>query len=121
MARFDPYESATLPAQPRLVFVSPNMKSTSTTLCTLAQVLFLAPVYSLGDIRRPVDTTFSALGSKLSEDADIYFPGSEGFVNGTGTWAAKKPQLDALVRVAAEEDVQITVFEYASSIMAQEH
>lgn len=98
------------------------MKSTSSTLRILAQVLCLAPVYSLGDTRRPVDTTFSSLGSKLSEDADIFFPGSAGFVNGTATWAAKKPQLDALVRVAAEGDVQNTVFENTSSyIMAQEH
>ncbi|KAL2286055.1 hypothetical protein FJTKL_07293 [Diaporthe vaccinii] len=109
VTRFDPDESTTLLVQTRLVIVSPNMKSTSTTLCTLAQVLFLAPVCSLGGIRRPIDTTFSSLGSKLSEDANIYFPGSEGFVNGSGTWAAKKPQLDALVRVAAEEDVQITI------------
>lgn len=94
------------------------MKLTSTAICTLAQVLFLAPACSLGDTRRPVDPTFSSLGSKLSEDADIFFPGSEGFVKGTGTWAAKKPQLDALVRVAAEEDVQTTVTENAPSIMA---
>jgi hypothetical protein len=46
----------------------------------------------------------------LSGDADIYFPGSEGFANGTLTLAAKKPQLDALVRVATEEDVRNTVF-----------
>lgn len=89
------------------------MKPTSTTLYILAQVLSLAPVCSLGDTQRPVDPTFSSLSSVLSEDADISFPGSEEFANGTLTLAAKKPQLDALVRVATEEDVRNTVFENA--------
>lgn len=99
------------------------MKLTSTTLCTLAQVLSLAPACSLGDIHRPLDPTFSSLSSTLSGDADIYFPGSEGFANGTVSLVAKKPQLDALVRVVTEEDVRNTVFKNASheSIMSQDN
>lgn len=87
------------------------MKLTSTALCVLAQFLSLAPACSLGDTHHPTDNTFSSLSSLLSGDADIYLPGSEGFANGTVTLAAKKPQLDALVRVATEEDVRNTVFE----------
>lgn len=90
------------------------MKPTGITLYTLAQVLCLAPVCILGDIQRPVDPNFTSLSSALSGDAEIYFPGSEGFVNGTLTLAAKKPQLDALVKVVTEEDVRNTVFKNAS-------
>lgn len=99
------------------------MKPTGTTLYTLAQVLSLAPVCILGDIQRPVDPNFNSLSSALSGDADIYFPGSEGFVNGTLTLAAKKPQLDALVKVVTEEDVRNTVFKSSSHdcIMSQDH
>lgn len=86
------------------------MRLTSTTLCVLAQFLSLALVRAAGGGNRPVDPTLSSLSSMLSGDADIYFPGSEGFANGTLTLAAKKPQLDALVRVATEEDVRNTVF-----------
>ena len=85
------------------------MKSTSTTIWSLAQVFSLAPVGSLGVTHRPIDPAFSSLSSMLSGDADIYLPGSEGFVNGTASLAAKKPKLDALVRVVTEEDVQNTV------------
>lgn len=99
------------------------MKPTSTMLYILAQVLTLAPVCSLGDTQRPVDPSFSSLSSVLSGEADIYFPGSEEFVNGTLTLAAKKPQLDALVRVVTEEDVRNTVFKNAlhDSIMSQDY
>lgn len=99
------------------------MKSIRTRLCILAQALSLAPVCSLGDLHRPVDNTFSSLSTLLSGDADIYLPGSEGFANGTVTLAAKKPQLDALVRVATEEDVRKTVFDNAihdSAVHAQD-
>lgn len=85
------------------------MKS-STVLYILAQVWCLAPVRAVGDVHRPVAPALSSLRSMLSGDAEIYFPGSEGFTNGTLTLAAKKPQLDALVRVATEEDVRNTVF-----------
>jgi hypothetical protein len=100
----------TLPESVHTHRVVSNMKSTNTLLCSLVQVLSLAPVYSLGDFRRPVDSSFGSLGSMLSEGAEIYFPGSDGFVNGTATLAAKKPQLDALVKVVTEGDVQNTVF-----------
>lgn len=87
------------------------MRPTSGTLRALAQVLSLGPACSLGDFHWPIDATFSSLSSTLSGDAEIFFPGSEGFVNGTLSLVAKKPQLDALVRVATEEDVRNTVFE----------
>lgn len=86
------------------------MKLTSITLCILAQVLCLAPTCSLGSLYRPVDPTLGSLSSMLSGDAEVFFPGSEGFANGTATLASKKPQFDALVRVATEEDVRNTVF-----------
>lgn len=79
------------------------MRATFTTFCAVAEVLSLAPA-------RAVDPALSSLSSMLSGDAEIYFPGSEGFASGTLTLAAKKPQLDALVRVATEEDVRNTVF-----------
>lgn len=87
------------------------------TLRALAQVLSLGPVCSLGDFHRLVDATFSSLSSTLSGDAEIFFPGSEGFANGTLSLAAKKPQLDALVRVATEEDVRNTVFERVFNVV----
>jgi hypothetical protein len=92
------------------------MKPIETVLYILAQVLSLAASgRSVGDVHRPVDPRMSLLSSMLSGDAEIYFPGSEGFTNGTLTLAAKKPQLDALVRVATVEDVQNTVREEYSA------
>lgn len=49
------------------------------------------------------------LGPLLSKDATVFLPGTTGFANGTETLAAKKPQLDLLVKVATAEDVQTTV------------
>ncbi|KAI9707020.1 MAG: hypothetical protein M1820_004608 [Bogoriella megaspora] len=50
----------------------------------------------------------------LSKNAAIYYPGSEGYANGTTRWSASiKPGLDVVVKVASEEDVQNTV-EYAN-------
>lgn len=89
------------------------MKSTRTKLCMLAQAFSFALVRSLGTIQHSSDATFDSLATLLSGDAEIYFPGSEGFANGTISLAAKKPQLDALVKVATEEDVRNTVFENA--------
>lgn len=86
------------------------MRATSSVLCALGQVWCLVPVGAVGDGHRPVHPALSSLSSTLSGDATIYFPGSEGFTNGTLTLAAKKPHLDALVRVATEEDVRNTVF-----------
>ncbi|KAI3390594.1 hypothetical protein diail_9111 [Diaporthe ilicicola] len=87
------------------------MRPTGTKLCLLAQLwsLALAPVRSLGTFYHSADATFSSLATLLSGDAEIYLPGSEGFANGTISLAAKKPQLDALVKVATEEDVRNTI------------
>lgn len=49
------------------------------------------------------------LGPRLSQKAEVLLPGTPGFENGTRTFAAKKPQLDLLVKVATTEDVQTTV------------
>lgn len=49
------------------------------------------------------------LSPLLSKDAEVFLPGTPGFENGTRTLAAKKPQIDLLVRVATAEDVQKTV------------
>lgn len=92
-----------------LVLVSLTMKFTSTKLCVLAQLMFLALVRATGTIHHSADDNFDSLSSLLSGDAEIYLPGSEGFVNGTASLVAKKPQLDALVKVATEQDVRNTV------------
>ncbi|KAJ0117378.1 hypothetical protein J7T55_003792 [Diaporthe amygdali] len=84
------------------------MKFTSTKLCVLAQLMFLALVRATGTIHHSADDNFHSLSSLLSGDAEIYLPGSEGFVNGTASLVAKKPQLDALVKVATEQDVRNT-------------
>ncbi|KAH8799085.1 hypothetical protein F5884DRAFT_825350 [Xylogone sp. PMI_703] len=45
----------------------------------------------------------------LSENAQIYYPGSEGYKNATARWAsAVKPGIDVVVKVASEQDVQHT-------------
>jgi FAD/FMN-containing dehydrogenase len=50
------------------------------------------------------------LSPLLSEAAELYFPGSEGFANATSRWsAAIRPQFDVIVNVKTEEDVQHTV------------
>ncbi|KAF1960484.1 FAD-binding domain-containing protein [Byssothecium circinans] len=55
-------------------------------------------------------TILDSSGPTLSQDAQIYFPGSEGFANATLRWsAAIKPGFDAIVRVATEEDIQHTI------------
>lgn len=55
------------------------------------------------------DDLAALLRPLLSRDAEVFLPGTNGFDNGTVTLAAKKPQLDLLVKVATAEDVQITV------------
>ncbi|APA15090.1 hypothetical protein sscle_14g098600 [Sclerotinia sclerotiorum 1980 UF-70] len=51
----------------------------------------------------------------LSSSAEIYYPGSEGYINATTRWDAyTKPGLDVVVKVACEEDVQETI-RYANS------
>jgi len=46
----------------------------------------------------------------LSDAAEVYFPGSEGFANATYRWsAAVRPHFDVIVKVKTEEDVRQTV------------
>lgn len=60
--------------------------------------------------RSPTPNDLAAwLGPRLSQKAEVLLPGTPGFENGTRTFAAKKPQLDLLVKVATTEDVQTTV------------
>lgn len=52
----------------------------------------------------------SDLSPKLSEGAEIYYPGSTAYKTATTRWSASiKPGLDAIVKVASEEDIQATV------------
>lgn len=57
----------------------------------------------------------------LSSAAEIYYPGSVGYINATTRWSADtKPGLDVIVKVATEEDVQATVssfFFFSSSFI----
>ena len=57
-----------------------------------------------------VGKSFKDLQPLLSSAAEIYRPGSEGYINVTTRWSADtKPGLDVIVKVASEEDVQATV------------
>ncbi|KAF2471875.1 FAD-binding domain-containing protein [Lindgomyces ingoldianus] len=50
------------------------------------------------------------LGPLLSQEAQIYLPGSEGFSNATTRWsAAARPDFKAIVKVKTEADVQHTI------------
>lgn len=61
--------------------------------------LSLSPAYSLDNYV-----------VSLSKAAEVFYPGSEGFVNATLRWgAAQTPQYDMIVKVATEADVQKTV------------
>ena len=52
----------------------------------------------------------SGLAHKLSEGAEIYYPGSTAYKTATTRWSASiKPGLDAIVKVASEKDIQATV------------
>jgi hypothetical protein len=55
----------------------------------------------------PIASFFAA---SLSRNAEIYYPGSEKFINASARWSAvTTPSFDAIVRVANGEDVQKTV------------
>lgn len=59
-----------------------------------------SPIASLNKDLRPL----------LSQNAAIWYPGSEGFSNATNRWSADtSPGIDVVVSVAAEKDVQATV------------
>jgi hypothetical protein len=50
------------------------------------------------------------LQPSLSSAAEIYYPGSEGYIDAATRFSADiKPDLDVIVKVASEEDVQATV------------
>lgn len=50
----------------------------------------------------------------LDPSAEVYYPGSEGFINASLRWsAAQTPQYDLIVKVASEGDVQKTVLSLA--------
>jgi hypothetical protein len=58
-----------------------------------------APVFSPADLQ-PL----------LSDAAEVYLPGSEGFANATFRWsAAIRPEFDVIVKVKTEADVRRTV------------
>ncbi|KAF4628137.1 hypothetical protein G7Y89_g10017 [Cudoniella acicularis] len=68
-------------------------------------------------------TISSSLAGNLTEDlqlrlstvAQVYYPGSVGYTNATSRWStAIQPGLDVVVKVASEEDVQLTI-QYANS------
>jgi hypothetical protein len=53
---------------------------------------------------------YKDLASSLDPQAQLYYPGSEHFTNASQRWnAADMPGLNAIVRVATEQDVQKTV------------
>ncbi|KAH9887488.1 FAD-binding domain-containing protein [Xylariomycetidae sp. FL2044] len=55
------------------------------------------------------------LGHLLSDDADIFLPGSSGYRNATARWSnIFEPQLAAVVMPTTEQDVQLTV-KYANA------
>ncbi|KAF2870121.1 hypothetical protein BDV95DRAFT_74340 [Massariosphaeria phaeospora] len=58
-------------------------------------------------------TTLQAdLEGQLSNGAEIYLPGSEGFANATARWSdavSARPDFEIIVRVATERDIQTTV------------
>lgn len=52
----------------------------------------------------------TGLQPQLSNSAEIYYPGSAGYTTATTRWSASiKPGFDAIVKVASEEDIQVTV------------
>ncbi|KAF2729540.1 FAD-binding domain-containing protein [Polyplosphaeria fusca] len=56
------------------------------------------------------DPVANHLGPLLSPEAQIYFPGTEGFKNASVRWSsAIRPQFKAIVKVTTEEDVKNVV------------
>lgn len=78
-------------------------------------VPYLLTVISLGSllsssIASRAGNITNDLQPLLSSAAEIYYPGSVGYINVTTRWsAAIKPGLDVIIKVASEEDVQATV------------
>lgn len=55
------------------------------------------------------------IGSSLSRGAEVYLPGSEGFINASTRWSATDaPHFDAIVKVKTEADVQQVVQAYTT-------
>lgn len=53
--------------------------------------------------------------ASLNSKAEIYYPGSEQFLNASVRWsAAQTPQYDMIVKVSSEADVQKIVDKYPS-------
>ena len=57
-----------------------------------------------------------ALGSQLSTNASIWFPGSTNFTNGASRWSTHaNPNISVVVEVATADDVAATI-KYANSV-----
>ena len=79
------------------------------TVFSLTGLISSSAASSAGSSPR-VGNSFNDLQPLLSSAAEIYRPGSEGYINVTTRWSADtKPGLDVIVKVASEEDVQATV------------
>jgi len=62
-------------------------------------------------------STANSFVASLSHKAEVYYPGSEKFINASTRWSAViTPSFYAIVRVASEEDVQETVRSDASCL-----
>lgn len=64
----------------------------------------------LGALPSTASSNHSQFVAALDVKAEVYYPGSEQFINASARWsAAQIPQYDMIVKVATEEDVQKTV------------
>lgn len=78
-------------------------------LITLAGLINNSAGSQAGSSTRAGDD-FNDLQPQLSSAAEIYHPGSAGYINLTPRWSADiTPGLDVIVKVASEKDVQATV------------
>lgn len=87
---------------------------------TALAILISSSMVSRAGSSTKTDNSFNDLRKLLSSAAEIYRPGSEGYINVTTRWSADaKPGLDVVVKVASEEDVQTTVSSLLSLILSE--
>ncbi|KNG50758.1 fad-dependent oxygenase [Stemphylium lycopersici] len=82
----------------------------------LCKALWAATTFAVALVAAtPFSSSQNDFAACLSEDAEIWYPGSEEFANATLRWgAAQTPQYDMVVKVATEADVQQTIM-YANA------
>src|SRR5947209_6951081 len=82
-----------------------------TMASTLFWILNAIVASVLGTLAITTQSTHDDLAASLDSKAEIYYPGSESFLNATVRWnAALTPQYEMIVKVATEDDVQKTVW-----------